>query len=77
MSPILTETDQSWRRIDLDWLGMSADLAMQLDDRTNNTSLVLAFEFTDTKRVLLFTADAQVGKLAELAGLSWTVAARP
>jgi hypothetical protein len=40
--------DQSWRRIDHDWLGVSADLAMQLDDRTNNTSLVLAFELTDT-----------------------------
>lgn len=43
---------QSWRRIDDDWLAVSADLAMQLDKCTNNTSLVLAFEFTDTGRVL-------------------------
>jgi hypothetical protein len=48
------EEDVSWRRIDSDWLGVSADLAMQLDSRTNNTSLALAFEFTDTGRVLLF-----------------------
>jgi hypothetical protein len=31
------ETDQSWRRIDHDWLGVSSDLAIQLDDRTNNS----------------------------------------
>lgn len=67
------ETDQSWRRIDLDWLGVSADLALQLDDKTNNTSLVLAFEFTDTKRVLLFAADAQVGNWLSWQDTSWTV----
>ena len=44
-------TDQSWRRIDGDWLAISADLALQLDNRTNNTSLVLAFEFAGSKRV--------------------------
>jgi hypothetical protein len=46
---------------------MSADLALQLDNRTNNTSLVLAFEFAASGRVLLFAADAQVGN-----GLSWS-----
>jgi hypothetical protein len=60
------DNDQSWRRIDSDWLGLSADLAMQLDNRTNNTSLVLAFEFVKSGRVLLFAADAQVGSW-----LSW------
>lgn len=59
-------TDQSWRRVDGDWLAISADLALQLDNRTNNTSLVLAFEFAESKRVLLFAADAQVGNW-----LSW------
>jgi beta-lactamase superfamily II metal-dependent hydrolase len=67
------EHDQSWRRIDLDWLGVSADLAMQLDDRTNNTSLVLAFELADTRRVLLFAADAQVGNWLSWQDTSWTV----
>jgi glyoxylase-like metal-dependent hydrolase (beta-lactamase superfamily II) len=65
--PDPNRTDQSWRRIDSDWLSLSADLALQLDNRTNNTSLVLAFEFAASKRVLLFTADAQVGNW-----LSWT-----
>lgn len=60
-----------WRRIDHDWLSMSADLAMQLDDRTNNTSLVLAFEFVDTERVLLFAADAQVGNWLSWQDVKW------
>lgn len=60
------EIDQAWRRIDYEWLGASADLAMQLDNKTNNTSLVLAFELIDTRRVFLFAADAQVGNW-----LSW------
>jgi hypothetical protein len=65
------EVDQSWRRIDHDWLGVSADLAMQLDDRTNNSSLVLAFEFLDTKRVMLFVGDAQVGNWLSWQNVSW------
>lgn len=50
-----------WRRIDQDWLLSVARLGLQLDSATNNTSLVLAFEFTDTREVLLFAADAQIG----------------
>jgi beta-lactamase superfamily II metal-dependent hydrolase len=65
--------DQSWRRIDHDWLAASADLAMQLDDRTNNTSLVLAFEFVDTQRVMLFTGDAQVGNWLSWQDVRWQV----
>lgn len=71
--PDPNETDQSWRRIDLDWMGVSADLAMQLDDRTNNTSLALAFEFVDTGRVLLFVGDAQVGNWKSWQDLKWIV----
>lgn len=62
-----TERDQAWRRIDTDWLASSVDLALQLDARTNNTSLVLALEMVETGRVLLFAADAQVGNW-----LSWS-----
>ena len=65
--------DEAWRRIDHDWLGVSADLAMQLDSKTNNTSLVLAFEFVDTRRVLLFAADAQVGSWLSWHDLKWKV----
>jgi len=65
--------DQSWRRIDHDWLGIGADLAIQLDRTNNNTSLVLAFEFTDTGRVLLFAGDAQVGNWLSWHDASWDV----
>jgi hypothetical protein len=65
--------DHAWRRIDHDWLGVSADLAMQLDKRTNNSSLVLAFEFVDSKRVLLFVGDAQVGNWLSWKDLSWKI----
>jgi hypothetical protein len=66
----------AWRRIDADWLGASADLALQLDNRTNNTSLALAFEMVDSGRVLLFAADAQVGNWLSWHALEWTVDGR-
>jgi len=66
------EHDDGWRRIDADWLGVAEELALQLDRGVNNTSLVLAFEFTDTGRVVLFPGDAQVGNWLSWHGLSWT-----
>ncbi len=64
--------DQSWRRIDGDWLAGSTNLALQLDSATNNTSLALAIELGDGK-VLLFAADAQVGNWLSWQDLSWNV----
>jgi len=65
--------DQRARRIDGDWLAASADLAIQLDSKTNNSSLVLAFEFTDTGRVMLFVGDAQVGNWLSWNDVKWKV----
>ncbi|MEM5473854.1 MBL fold metallo-hydrolase [Hoeflea sp. AS60] len=65
--------DQSWRRIDADWLGVAADLAMQLDRGVNNTSLVLAFELVDSGRVFLFPGDAQIGNWLSWQDSSWEV----
>jgi hypothetical protein len=62
-----------WRRIDNDWLGVSADLAIQIDKRTNNSSLVLAFEFIETNRVMLFVGDAQVGNWLSWKDVRWTI----
>jgi hypothetical protein len=59
------ETRHRWRSIGDDWLRAAEMLALKLDEDTNNTSLVLAFELSDG-RVLLFPADAQVGNW-----LSW------
>jgi hypothetical protein len=55
-----------WRRIDTDWLGAANELALQMDNYTNNTSLAMAIELVDSGKVLLFPADAQIGNW-----LSW------
>jgi hypothetical protein len=60
-----------WRRIDFDWLDAAETFALQADNLTNNTSLVLAIELppkrsNDERNVLLFVGDAQVGNW-----LSW------
>jgi len=61
-----------WRKIDHDWLGATGDLAIALDNDTNNTSLVLAFEIGEGD-VLLFPADAQVGNWLSWKDLSFDV----
>jgi hypothetical protein len=60
-----------WRRIDFDWLAVAEAFALQADNLTNNTSLVVAFELPPAgeggeRKVLLFAGDAQVGNW-----LSW------
>jgi len=59
------QRDQSFRRIDGEWLHTASSLALKLDSDTNNTSLVLAFRLPDDN-FMLFAADAQVGNW-----LSW------
>jgi len=65
------DQDQSWRRIDEDWLGSAAQFALNLDSATNNTSLVLAIEMSPGGEVLLFPADAQVGNWLSWQQLQW------
>jgi metallo-beta-lactamase superfamily protein len=55
-----SEARDAWRRIDHLDLDCAPDLALQMDKYTNNTSLVLAFEF-ENGDVVLFPGDAQVG----------------
>ena len=64
---------QEWRRVDDDWLLAFGQLALDLDSDTNNTSLVLAFEFTKTREVLLFVADAQVGSWKSFAKVEFEI----
>ena len=73
------DNTQDWRRIDADWMGVATTLAMQLDQDTNNTSLVLAFELGPRKQggpVLLFAADAQVGNWLSWQNVTWTFEGR-
>jgi beta-lactamase superfamily II metal-dependent hydrolase len=51
----------SWRRIDNEWLYSAETLALKLNTGINNTSLVVAFELPNTKKILFFAADAQRG----------------
>jgi Metallo-beta-lactamase superfamily len=69
----MAEQDQSWRRIDEDWLGNAAQFALNLDSATNNTSLVLAIELSPGGEVLLFPADAQVGSWLSWQKVEWTL----
>jgi hypothetical protein len=62
---------QEWRRIEDDWTQVAETLALNLDSHTNNTCLVLAFEFSDTGEVFLFPADAQVGNWLSWQNLRW------
>ncbi len=67
------DPSQAWRRIDRDWLSAFGQLALDLDSDTNNTSLVLAFEFSRTREVLLFVGDAQVGNWRSWANVEFKV----
>ena len=60
-----------WRRIDHDWLASTGQLALALNNYTNNTSLVLAFELGSGGKVLLFGADAQRGSWISWADNDW------
>jgi hypothetical protein len=60
-----------WRRIDKDWLYAADELALAMNDQTNNASLVLAFELGQGGKVLLFAADAQRGNWASWSKKSW------
>jgi beta-lactamase superfamily II metal-dependent hydrolase len=60
-----------WRRIDNDWLDSAEALAMRLNDEVNNTSLVIAIEMPETRKVLLFTGDAQRGNWISWSDLEW------
>lgn len=64
---------EEWRQIELDWTQAAENLAINLDSHTNNTCLVLAFEFIDSGEVFLFPADAQVGNWLSWQDLRWKI----
>jgi hypothetical protein len=69
--------EHAWQRIDEDWLGAIEQLALKLDNDTNNTSLVLAIELADSEEVLLFAADAQIGNWQSWKDVSFKVDGKP
>lgn len=66
-------TGEEWRRIEEDWMSAAESLSLALDKHTNNTSLVVAFEFTQSGRVMLFCGDAQVGNWLSWQDVKWEI----
>jgi hypothetical protein len=68
-------SSEQWRQIENIWLNDATELALDLDNKTNNTSLVLAIELANGD-VLLFASDAQVGNWLSWQGLKWNIGGR-
>lgn len=64
--------EDKWRRIDYDWLLSAGSLALRMNSRTNNLSLVLAIEFVDSGKVLLFPGDAEFGSWKSWQMIDWS-----
>jgi beta-lactamase superfamily II metal-dependent hydrolase len=66
--------DNKWRNISYDWLYNAGSLALRFERSINNTSLVLAMQFEDSERVLLFPGDAEYGNWESWhEGIEWTI----
>ena len=62
-----------WQKIEYDWLFSAGNLAIQVDNGINNTSLVIAIELVKSQKVLLFAADAQVGNWLSWFDYEWEI----
>lgn len=67
---------ETWRKIDNEWLDIAGELAIKMDNHTNNSSLVLAIELGKNGNVLLFPGDAQVGNWLSWQDLEWDLGDR-
>ncbi len=73
MQRLYNRRTEAWRKIDEDWLQQADTLALFLDTFTNNSSLVLAIELMESRKVLLFVADAQTGNWLSWDQIAWGV----
>ena len=62
---------QQWRTIENNWMEQAESIALYLNDLTNNSSLVLAFELVQSKKVLLFAGDAQTDNWRSWSDIKW------
>jgi len=65
------KSENAWRKIDFEWLYSAGSLALRANSLTNNLSLALAIEFTESGRVLLFPGDAEYGSWASWHTIKW------
>ncbi|MDB5000848.1 MAG: hypothetical protein JWR76_1925 [Mucilaginibacter sp.] len=68
---LYTNSKNSWRKIEEDWLMSAGSLALRVNSMTNNQSLVLAIEAEDSKKVMLFPGDAEFGSWASWHKIDW------
>ncbi len=66
-----TREDNTWRKIDKDWLRSGEQFALRMNSYVNNTSLVLAIELQQSRKVLLFVGDAQRGNWISWKDRKW------
>jgi beta-lactamase superfamily II metal-dependent hydrolase len=69
--------DYQWRSIDQDWLFSAGALALRMNSMTNNLSVVLAIEYTDSKKVMLFPGDAEYGSWRSWHRIKWSDGSQP
>lgn len=74
---LYTDSKNSWRKIEEDWLMSAGSLALRVNSMTNNQSLVLAIEAEDSKKVMLFPGDAEFGSWASWHKIDWKGLAGP
>ncbi len=63
--------ENSFRRIDFDWLHSAANLSLRLTRAINNLSAVLAIEFIESEKVMLFPGDAEIGSWKSWHEIAW------
>jgi hypothetical protein len=67
----LAYNEHLWRKINHDWLFSAGSLALRMNSLTNNLSLVLAIEFVDSGKILLFPGDAEFGSWQSWHRIDW------
>lgn len=60
-----------YRKIDFDWLNSTANLALRLKKGINNLSVVLAIEFIESGKIMLFPGDAEYGSWKSWQDIEW------
>ena len=63
--------EESWRKIDDEWLYATGSMALRMNSLTNNLSLALAIEIEESGRVLLFPGDAEYGSWKSWHKIDW------
>lgn len=71
-----TKTENTWRKIDHEWLNSTGNLALRINSITNNLSLALAIEFEESGKIMLFPGDAEYGSWLSWHKIQWAAECR-